>query len=118
VIPLLLVGACLAVGAAARWALAARRFTKGIEALRHRLVAAQGPAQDDPALPARLRAFAVRNGGRSDGPQAVRVEMQLKPGAGFFPLTATQINGTRQPGFVWEAWGRTARLFPLRIVDA
>ncbi len=44
--------------------------------------------------------------------------MRLKPGAGPFPLTATQDSGTRTPGFVWDARGWLAGIAPLRIADS
>ncbi len=77
----------------------------------------------DPApIPDLVRDFAERNGGRAGGPKAVRMiqkaEMRLSPAGAVIPLRATQISGTREPGFLWEATSRLARVLPMRILDS
>lgn len=44
--------------------------------------------------------------------------MRLAIDQPFFALDASQISGTRAPGFVWQANGAMSGGIPLRIVDS
>ena len=100
------------------------QFTAKIGNLGSRLVASQStsPAADMSLIPPIAREFAIRNGGRVGGPLAVTMiqnaEMRLSIDQAFFQLDASQVSGTRQPGFVWQAKGTMNALVPLQIVDA
>lgn len=114
--------ALLVVGVAGAAQIVLRnRFSQRLDGYRRDLLATQ-VLSDAPELPPMVRAFAERNGGHHDGSRAMRMQqkvlMRLTPGATLFPLTATQDSGTRNPGFVWEAWGRMAVVVPLWVVDS
>lgn len=121
-IALIVVAVILAAGVIAQIALA-WSFAGKIENARRRLVASQVSALPDQELiPAIVKAFASRAGGRADGPNVVRVvqnaEMKLQADQPFFHIDATQLSGTRDPGFVWDAKGTMAGVIPLRVVDS
>ena len=99
------------------------RFKARIEARRQVVVAEQisvPPRQY--AIPEIVRAFAERSGARLGGPKVViahqRAEMRLAPNQKFFPIEASQLSGTRDPGFVWEATARLAGIVPMRVIDS
>jgi hypothetical protein len=103
--------------------LLAHRFSSKIAELGRRLTASQNESPPDQSqIPSRLRAFAERNGGHIGGPLVVEMaqsaEMRLRVDQPYFPLNASQLSGTRNPGFVWQARGTMSKLLPLRIVDA
>jgi hypothetical protein len=98
-------------------------FAGKIEAAGRRLIASQVSASPDQSLiPALVKTFALRAGGKRAGPSVVRVvqkaEMKLQPDQPFFPIDATQLSATRDPGFVWDAKGTMAGVIPLRVVDS
>ena len=98
-------------------------FAGKIEDAGRRLIASQvSVAPDQSLIPALVRTFALRAGGKVDGPTAVRVvqkaEMKLQPDQPFFPIDATQLSATRDPGFIWDAKGTMAGVIPLRVVDS
>jgi hypothetical protein len=98
-------------------------FGAKVDNLRRRLLVSQVSAAPDQSLiPDMVREFAARNGGRVDGPAAVHMvqsaEMRLRPDQAFFHINATQLSGTRDPGFVWYAVGTMAAIVPLQIVDS
>ncbi|MEO8685264.1 MAG: DUF6544 family protein [Devosia sp.] len=113
----------LAVIAIAVPFLFSRQFVAKIEAWRRIVIAAQTSAPPEQnTIPEIMRAFALRNGATVGGPATVlthqRDEMTTGPGQAFFTLQATQLSGTRKPGFVWEATATMARVLPFRVVDA
>ena len=124
VVTILGAGAAVAILiTAAAWAVLSRRLTAGREALRQVLLASQhSPLSEGAAIPDLVRDFAQRNGGRLGGPKAVRMvqraEMRLAPAGHIIPILATQLSGTREPGFMWEATGRLGRVLPMRVLDS
>lgn len=99
------------------------RFTARIADLRRQVLAIPASTTPDQSLiPALVREFAARNGGRVGGPTAVGMrqlaEMRFDPNGAFLPLVATQLSSTRQAGFVWHASGTMARIVPLQVVDS
>lgn len=99
------------------------QFASRIGELGRRLIASQGNgANEQPRLPPVMRDFAVRNGGRVGGPRVVRMiqnaEMRLQPEQPFFRLDASQLSGTREPGFVWQAKGTMSAIVPLQVLDS
>jgi hypothetical protein len=121
-IVLIVIALIAAVGVIAQIVLASG-FARKIEDARRRLIASQvSMAPDQSLIPALVRTFALRAGGKVDGPTVVRVvqkaEMKLQPDQPFFPIDATQLSATRDPGFVWEARGTMAGVVPLRVVDS
>lgn len=98
------------------------QFKAEIETWRRMVVAAQTTTPpDQSAIPEIMRAFALRNGATVGGPATVvshqRDEMTTGPGRPFFVLEATQLSGTRDPGFVWEATATMALVVPFRVFD-
>ena len=99
-------------------------FAREIAALKARVIAAGDDIRtiDLASLPPMVLAFAQRNGATVGAAPTViaqqRAEMRLAPDQPFFPLSATQIFGTRQPGFVWHATGTMMGFVPVEIVDA
>jgi hypothetical protein len=103
--------------------LLAAQFKTRIDGARKVVNAAQLSApSDQAAIPMIIRTFALRNGGTVGGPLTVlahqRDEMRLAPDQPFFALDATQLSGTRDPVFVWEAKGNLATVLPIRVVDS
>lgn len=101
----------------------AANFGARVDAARRRLMASQTAVRPDPAaIPPMVRAFAERAGGRADGPAAIvlmqSAEMKLQPDQPFMQIEATQLSGTRDPGFVWHAQARMAALIPVVVVDS
>ena len=99
------------------------QFVAKIEAWRKILIAAQTSAPpDQDTIPEIMRAFALRNGATLGGPATVlahqSVEMKTGQDQPFIPVAATQLFGTRDPGFVWETTAIMARVVPVRVVDA
>ena len=99
------------------------QFVAKIEAWRDVVIAAQTSAPpDQDTIPAMMRTFALRNGATLGGPTTVladqRAEMRTARDQPFFAIEATQLSGTRDPGFVWEASATMARVVPVRVVDA
>lgn len=99
------------------------QFVAKIEAWRKIVIAAQTSAPpDQDSIPAIMRAFAQRNGATLGGPATVlahqRAEMRTARDQPFFAIEATQLSGTRDAGFVWEATATMARVLPVRVVDA
>lgn len=99
------------------------QFVAKIEARRKILIAAQTSAPPDQnSIPEIMRAFALRNGATLGGPTTVlahqRAEMSTARDQPFFAIEATQLSGTRDPGFVWEATATMALVVPVRVVDA
>ncbi|MGV8952220.1 MAG: DUF6544 family protein [Cypionkella sp.] len=98
------------------------QFAAKIKNLSRRLTATQLADSTSTRVPATMRAFALRNGGRVGGPSTVTMvqaaEMRLAIGQPFFRLDASQISGTRTPGFVWQAKGAMNGIIPLTIVDS
>ena len=99
------------------------RFKARIEARRQAIVADQISAPPRQyAIPEIVRAFAERSGARLGGPKVAiahqRAEMRLAPNQKFFPIEASQLSGTRDPGFVWEATARLAGIVPMRVIDS
>jgi len=99
------------------------QFAGKIEARRKLLAAAQTSLPPDQnRIPQIMRSFALRNGATLGGPATVRAHQSAEMRAGesqpFFFLDATQLFGTRDPGFVWEATATMAMVVPVRIVDA
>ncbi|MET3900931.1 hypothetical protein ABIB57_004899 [Devosia sp. UYZn731] len=99
------------------------QFAGSIEGLRRAAVNEQLPTSSDhQVLPEIMRAFAVRNGATIGGPMAIlahqSAEMRLGPDKAYFAITATQLSGTRQPAFVWDAWGMIAVIVPVHVVDS
>jgi hypothetical protein len=122
-VAILLFALLVLVAAAIAQQFRATRFKSQIEARRGILAAAQvsaSPRQD--GIPEVIRAFAARNGATVGGTPVVfavqRAEMRLAPGKPFFALRATQLSGTRVPGFVWEATATMAAVVPIRAVDS
>lgn len=115
-------GIILALGAA--YLFGAFQFSARIGALRQRLLIsqAQATAPDHAPIPPVVQQFATRNGARAGGPPALimvqSAEMRLRMDQAFFPLEATQVSGTRRPGFVWQATGAIGAVVPVKIVDA
>lgn len=99
------------------------QFAAKINDLGRRLLLGQASKTPDVSLiPPMMRAFAIRNGGQVGGPSAVTMvqnaEMRLAGDQSFFKLEASQVSGTRQPGFVWQAKGMMNTIVPLHVVDA
>ena len=99
------------------------QFRAKIEALRRIVSAAQkSSAPDQNAIPEIMRTFAVRNGATLRGSPTVLAhqsdQMKSAPDQPFFALEATQLSGTRDPGFVWEATATMAAVVPMRVVDS
>ncbi|MEP7241282.1 MAG: DUF6544 family protein [Devosia sp.] len=99
------------------------QFASRISELGRRLVSSQATrARDQSLIPPSMRDFATRNGGRLDGPLAVRMtqdaQMRLEVSQPFFRLDASQLSGTREPAFVWQAKGRMSVIVPLQVVDS
>ena len=100
------------------------QFAAKISSLKERLLLsqAQATAPDPSHIPPIVRRFATRNGARAGGPPALLMvqdaEMRLRIDQAFFRQDATQVSGTRRPGFVWQATGVIAAVIPVRIVDA
>ncbi|MEO6179173.1 MAG: DUF6544 family protein [Devosia sp.] len=99
------------------------QFQTKIEALRKIVIATQTSSlPDQNAIPEMMKAFALRNGGTAGGPPTVSMsqsdQMRSGPDATFFELEATQLSGTRDPGFVWEATAIMAAVLPMRVVDS
>lgn len=99
------------------------QFSAKIRNLGDRLVSSQvvsAPRMD--LIPLIMRDFAVRNGGHVGGPDTVtmtqKAEMRLAADQPFFQLDASQVSGTKTPGFVWRARGTMNGIVPLQIVDA
>jgi hypothetical protein len=121
--PLLFTGLLVFVGAAILAFFIPRRFKMDIEALRSGVIVAQTHhTPDQKAIPQIVRDFALRNGATVGGPAIVFThqldQMTTGPGKPFFSLSATQLSGTRNGGFVWEATATIAAVFPIRVVDA
>lgn len=100
----------------------AARFAAGTDAAISRLMAAQTSAlPDQAAIPSLALDFATRNGGQPGCTATMTItqkaEMKLAPEQDWLPIAATQISGTRDPGFVWQARGRMASIIPLVVVD-
>ncbi|WEJ56887.1 DUF6544 family protein [Devosia sp. FJ2-5-3] len=74
-----------------------------------------------PLLPQLVRDYALRAGGRIDGPAMFRARQSavlvMKPGGAEVQLLAEQWTSTLASGFVWVAEGRMFGL-PVRAVDA
>ncbi|MEO8683275.1 MAG: DUF6544 family protein [Devosia sp.] len=99
------------------------QFAISIEDLRKVALEEQLPSHSfDSEVPEIMRAFARRNGATIGGPMTVlarqSAEMRLGPYQRFFPITATQLSGTRRPSFVWDAWGTMAGVVPIHVVDS
>jgi hypothetical protein len=47
-----------------------------------------------------------------------RADFKTSKDQPFFAIEATQLFGTRDPGFVWEATATLAMVVPIRVVDA
>ncbi len=99
------------------------QFKAKIEALRKMVSAAQmSTPPDQNAIPDIMRTFAARNGATLGGSPTVLAhqsdQMKSAPGQPFFALEATQLSGTRDPGFVWEATAAMAAVVPMRVVDS
>jgi hypothetical protein len=114
---------CLVLLTTAVQQILSARFRAAIEARRQAIVAGQISAPPRQyAIPEIVRAFAERSGARLDGPKVVlahqRAEMRLAPNQKFFPIEASQLSGTRDPGFVWEATARLAGIVPMRVIDS
>jgi hypothetical protein len=119
----LLVAAVVVVALAAAQLVLSGMFSAKVDALKGRLLASHVAAVPDQSLiPILVREFAARNGGRFGGPAIVQMvqsaEMRLKPGQKFFHIDATQIMGTREPAFIWQASGTMAAIVPLQVVDS
>ena len=116
----------LALAALGGWLwLAASQFAASVTMLEGRLAESQhAPAGgvDIATLPPILQEFARRNGGRAGGPTLVRAqqqaEMRLSPDQPFFPVTASQLFGTHQPGFVWNANATLMGIIPMVVIDS
>lgn len=98
-------------------------FTAKIDTLRQTLLKTQVSVPPDQALiPQLVREFALRNGGQVGGSAALvmtqRAEMRLQPDQPFFHIDATQLTGSRNPGFVWHATGAMGGIIPLQVVDS
>lgn len=98
-------------------------FASRTEALRRALAITQTSAPPDQTpIPQLVRNFAVRNGGTVGGPPALTMmqsaEMRLEPDRPFFPIQASQLTGSRNPGFVWHAAGTMAGFIPIEVVDS
>jgi hypothetical protein len=101
----------------------AGQFRSRIRDLDQRLARSQeegkNAASDPPAV---IRDFAIRNGARIGGPRVMKIvqaaEMRLAPDQPFFALAASQLSGTRVPGFVWQATGTMAAVVPLQVLDS
>lgn len=116
----LLVVAIVAVGSAM---VMSSQFAGKIAAWRKLLAVAQTTAPPDQnAIPQIMRVFALRNGATLGGPPTVvahqSAEMKTGKDQPFFAVEATQLFGTRDPGFVWEATATIAIVVPIRVVDA
>jgi hypothetical protein len=112
----------LAVLVVVQFALATN-FGGQISAARDRLLASQKPGSPDQTLiPPIIRAFAARAGGQLAGPATIALlqsaEMKLAPEQPFMHIDATQLSGTRDPGFVWHAWGNMGSFIPVVVVDS
>lgn len=99
------------------------QFRGKIEGWRKVLSAAQtSMPPDQDTIPQLMRAFALRNGATVGGPATMMahqsVEMKTSQDQPFIPVAATQLFGTRDPGFVWEATATMALVVPVRVVDA
>jgi len=120
---ILIVLAVLALSLLAAQLVRSNQFSGKIADLGGRLLTIQvGTTSPDLTLvPVVVREFATRNGGNVGGPAAVTMvqdaEMRLAVDQPFFRLDASQLSGTRQPAFVWQAAGAIAPIVPLRILD-
>jgi hypothetical protein len=99
------------------------QFVAKIEAWRRMVSAAQTSAPpDQDTIPDIMRAFALRNGATVGGPTVVLAQQtaEMKTGLDqpFIAVKATQLSGTRDPGFVWEATATMMLVVPVRVVDA
>lgn len=99
------------------------QFGLKVSALGNQLVSSQRTAGTGPLpIPPVMRAFAMRNGGQVGGPLVVQMiqdaEMRLKMEQPFFSLNASQLSGTREPGFVWQAKGTMNSVMPLQVIDS
>lgn len=111
------------IGLAVAQVVRATRFSAHIEALERQLAGVQNAERVDlSTIPAIVVAFAQRNGGSVGGPTIVVAqqvaEMRLEPDQPFFNIRASQVFGTRAPGFVWHAHGMMKGIIPVEIVDA
>ncbi len=119
----LVVAAVLLVALLAAQLVLSGQFASKINDLGRRLVASQSASSPDVALiPPIMREFALRNGEHVGGPTVVSMtqnaEMRLQVDQPFFRLDASQLSGTRQPAFVWQAKGMMSAIVPLQVVDA
>lgn len=121
---LIVLAVALAAGSGWLW-LGASQFTSRVAELNARLAASQPAAAvavDIATLPGPVREFALRNGGRVGAAGLLmatqEAEMRLGPDQPFFAMTATQLSGTRRPGFVWHAHGTMIGIIPVTVVDA
>lgn len=118
----LTVAAIVVVALAFMQLLRSKQFAFKIADLRKRVTATQQNKGPPPLVPAVMQAFALRNGGKIGGPPTVTMlqaaEMRLADGQPFFKLNASQLSGTRMPGFVWKAKGTMNGIIPLSIVDS
>ncbi|MES2256267.1 MAG: DUF6544 family protein [Pseudomonadota bacterium] len=121
---LLNVLAVVAVFAIAAHYFLSAKFKAKVSDLKRRLVESQElvALPDQSLIPALVRTFSEKNGGRVNGPSVVYMrqsaEMRLAPGQQFFHIDGEQISGTKTLGFVWEASGRMFGALPLRVVDS
>lgn len=99
------------------------QFSSRIADLGRRLIATQhsiGP--DQASIPPVIRDFALRNGGQVGGPIVVSMiqaaEMRLSVDQPFFSLAASQLSGTRIPGFAWQAKGMMSGFILLQVFDS
>lgn len=113
-----LVVAAIAYGLYSAWS-----FSRHADAERTRLAQLQPdvPA-DQGAIPAIVRDFALRNGGREGGPEVIEVAHQallrMAPDQPFIEISARQRLGTRTPSIVWTATGTMFGFMPISAIDA
>ncbi|HTN64099.1 MAG TPA: DUF6544 family protein, partial [Devosia sp.] len=119
--PIVAVAAASLGGLAYIW-LSNALFESSIKGQRQILSAAQQRVGSPPnALPELMRTYAIRAGGRENGPTMIhaRQSAELVVDPAGLPLTieADQWTGTIVPGLVWRASGTMNRL-PVTIVDS
>ena len=115
--------ALVVLGAIAYAVYAGWSFSGHAEAERQRLAALQADAAPGVnEMPAVMRDFALRNGGREGGPQVIELThealLRMAPDQPFIEIGARQSLGTRTPSIVWTASGTMFGFVPIAAIDA
>lgn len=115
--------ALVVLGAIAYALYAGWSFSGHSETERQRLAALQANVEPGVSeVPAIMRDFALRNGGREGGPEVIEVAHQallrMAPDQPFIEISARQWLGTRTPSIVWTATGTMFGFAPISAIDA